>query len=146
MRASATSATRLLLSSALWCGGCTLLGYDFDRYEPASSSIGETAAGAGGVPELTLTADEPSDSEPGDSAPTTDGEAASTLGAGGETPVGAGGAPSGGAGPSVCGAFSCSEQGAECGAVIDGCGEPQACGSCFWWFEECRHNRCEIVE
>jgi hypothetical protein len=163
MRASALG--RVLLVLGVCCGGCALIGYDFDRYQPATdaSSAGEAAidaapAMAGAVGEGpsaesnggaagTLDAVEPGSA--GAAAVATADPIASTLGAGGagDLPIfeqaGAGGMPGDLA---TCGAWSCVEQGAQCGSVVDACGDRQPCGACLWWFEECRQNRCLIIE
>lgn len=152
MRAAAWTA----ISALMACGGCALLGYDFDRYQPATSSGVEASGGAGGdATSLGGNATAPAlggHSSAGGAAdvglPDPTGPIASTLGAGGaplSDPSGAGGE----SGSADCGLLACIAREAECGAVVDGCGDVQLCGSCFWWLppgRECRDNVCVIPD
>jgi hypothetical protein len=124
-----------LVSSA-----CALAGYDFGDYEQAQVSTDDGAsAGAGGADTTASNPVLPIASTfgvGGETAGETAGESTGGQGAGGES---AGGA---------CEPQSCFQQQLECGQVPtgDGCGQPLDCGACFWWFQECRLNRCKIAE
>ncbi|HEX2871547.1 MAG TPA: hypothetical protein VHP33_09830 [Polyangiaceae bacterium] len=143
----------LAVTSRLWfaalglvTGACALAGYDFGDYERApvtTSAGGADTAGSG----ISLTATPFASG--GDDASSTAGH-----GAGGDETSGGAGAP-GASGASgafgeaptpVCVPRGCFELGLACGPADDGCGRPLDCGPCFWWFQECVENRCEIPE
>lgn len=145
------SRTWLSLTACL-TGSCALTGYDFGDYEPAPVN-GDQRPGAGGE-----TLDDESlggrrlrgRSETGGAAGEPAGDGAvelvsSAFGVGGAVAANAGA----GAGQNTgrpCQPRSCFEQGLLCGPALDTCGQPLDCGVCFWWFQECHQNRCEIPE
>lgn len=142
--------SRLWLATlGLLTGACALAGYDFGDYERAPVTTSASAAGTSGSANAsTLTTPSIGGEPSGASGRSTAGDAAS--GTAGEAPAnaaGAGGAA--GAEPTPFGACeprSCFELGLACGPADDGCGQPLDCGACFWWFQECVENRCEIPE
>lgn len=145
--------------AALFINACALAGYDFGDYRGATVN-GEASAGAehdgdtgasGGESELgTAGRDSGSGNGGGSAEPAGPLVTASTFGVGGETAGGdntGGSTDAGGAsGSGACEPRGCFEQGLVCGPADDGCGRPLDCGGCFWWFQECRQNRCEIPE
>lgn len=123
---------------------CALAGYDFGDYERASTNHEESTTG--GVAEAAA-------GEAGEAGEAAGGQMSAmggtaSAGTGSVGPVastfGAGGESTG----SACQPQGCFEQQLECGLAPsgDGCGQPLDCGACFWWFQECRQNRCEITE
>ena len=119
---------RFVLLGLLSCA-CAFTGYDFDDYKPAMSGDASSSAKQ---PAAAGEAGAPSD---GGSPPETGGASQSAGGAGG---IGV---------EAACQPLDCLQLQTECGVVADdGCGNPLDCGSCFWWFEECRQNVCEITE
>jgi hypothetical protein len=127
---------------------CALTGYDFSDYQPVATPA--AGAPAGGEPPISVERS---------------GPIATTFGIGGDpeagSPSGAGGATGKGSGPggaanrneageagktASCEPVPCATLGVECGLADNGCGAPQNCGACFWWFQECLQNRCEIAE
>ena len=133
-----TSTSRLWLAAlGLLTGACALAGYDFGDYEraPVTTSVGG-AATAGSANAISITA------TPFASA---GGEAGASGGATGAS--GASGAPGEEPTP-FCEPRSCFALGLACGPAPSGddCGQPLDCGPCFWWFQECVENRCEIPE
>lgn len=137
-----------LAALGLLTGACALAGYDFSDYERApvttSTGGGDSAGSANGI----ATTATPFASAGGDTS------AAAGQGASGEVTSSTAGAPgasgaSGGAGEEptpFCVPRSCFELGLACGPADDGCGQPLDCGACFWWFQECVENRCEIPQ
>ena len=111
-------------SLGLFAGACALAGYDFGDYERApvtSTATGGTAT-AGTTNAIAITAT-PFASVGGE---------AGAAGATGEEPT------------PLCAPRGCFELGLACGPASDGCGQPLDCGPCFWWFQECVENRCEV--
>jgi hypothetical protein len=134
-----------LALAALLTSACALTGYDFGDYRGATGNREPSAAaGAGGESEAGSGGSEPT----GPLVTTAfgvGGESLGTAGAGESV----GGAGTAGAAQNVGGACEprgCFEQGLVCGPADDGCGQPLDCGGCFWWFQQCRQNRCEIPE
>jgi hypothetical protein len=118
------SAFAWLVLPALVTSACALAGYDFDDYQRgAADEPTATTYSSGGA------ADEPT---------------ATTYSSGGASNVSSEAGQSGAGG--ACEPRGCSLLPASCGVIDDGCGAPLDCGQCLWWFEECRHQLCEIVE
>jgi hypothetical protein len=137
----------------LLTGACALAGYDFGDYERAPVTTSASGAGtAGSANGISITAT-PFASAAGETSATA-GQGAggdATTSAAGES--GAPGVPEATAGSGeeptpFCAPRSCFELGLACGPAPsgDGCGQPLDCGPCFWWFQECVENRCEIPE
>ncbi len=143
MPASATKAWLGLCTLAT--SACALTGYDFGDYQPVVAAVAGDPAG--GAAEAPLT-DEPAGGGASAGSAGAMGPVATTFGLGGDPffngPNGNGGAGPGS--PAACEPATCGALGVECGIADNGCGAPQNCGACFWWFQECRQNRCEIAE
>lgn len=121
-----------LAALGLLAGACALAGYDFGDYERAPVAGSVDDSGGGGV------------TSAAGAGPANDATATAFPAAGGE-------AGDGGAGPEsttfgTCEPRGCFELGLACGPAEDSCGQPLDCGPCFWWFQECVENRCEIPE
>jgi hypothetical protein len=130
---------------------CALAGYDFGGYERAPVTSEPPAVGgepSTSVPvDITLTATTAAGGEkPNDGADARDGAGASATSSGGDA---ANSAETAGA---ACRPQTCLELGLECGEsppLPNRCGMRGMladCGACFWWFQECRQNRCVIPE
>jgi hypothetical protein len=155
------SRSRLALA-ALLTHACALTGYDFDDYERATMN-GDQREGDGGDGDSAGDESAGDDSETGGAGTEPAGPlVASIFGVGGDDSARAGAANNGSANDGIGGADAaagqntggdracrprdCFEQGLPCGLADDACGRPLDCGACFWWFQECRPNRCEIPE
>jgi len=152
-----TRAARLGLGlgfSALATSACALTGYDFGDYQPAAPTAGAPAGGdgttgklgpiattfgVGGDPDLGPS----SGGRSGDGGEGEDGGSSATEG--GACVTSAAGA-AGDATASACEPLPCADLGEECGLADNGCGATQNCGPCFWWFQECVANVCEITK
>jgi hypothetical protein len=134
----------------LLTGACALAGYDFGDYEraPVAASTGGDSAGSANGIATTAT---PFASAGGNTS------TAAGQGAGGDSTVSASGGASASGAPSTSGGAreeptpfcvprGCFELELACGPADDGCGQPLDCGACFWWFQKCVENRCEIPE
>ena len=122
------AAPRLCFAAlGLLTGACALAGYDFGDYERApSTTTAGGASAAGSANGIAITG-------------------APFASAGGEASANAAGAAGAGPEPSTfCEPRGCFELGLACGPAYDGCGQPLDCGPCFWWFQECVENRCEV--
>jgi len=119
---------------------CALTGYDFGDYERAA--VNSAPAGAAGAAGAAGEANPFSTSLPSSGAG--EGGAAVTLPSEG----GAAAKPPSEGGAGATTRPTCFALGVECGPIPDGdgCGKPLECGACFWWFHECRQNRCVIPE
>jgi hypothetical protein len=134
---------------------CALAGYDFDDYERAEPKATSEPTAVGGDPStsvpfdvtLSTTTAAAGGEKPDDGADARDGAGASATSSGGDAATRADTAEAGaGAG---CRPQTCFELGLECGSsppLPNSCGMPVDCGACFWWFQECRQNRCVIPE
>jgi hypothetical protein len=146
---------------------CALVGYDFGDYQRAPASAAAGAANEqpptsdGGATQDDRAVDHDQGSagladgpaisgSAGDAAEHPIGPEPTTFSAGGapsETSFASGGAtPEGGAASDGCVPQTCEGLPAACGSRDDGCGHELDCGSCFWWFLECRENVCEFKE
>lgn len=147
---------RWLFLLGLSTGACALAGYDFGEYEqepPASGQNPEDSAGGAPSPAGIGVDDPIGVSGPivpvapyaapygasGDGGEHSSGTAPSDAAG-----AGAGGAATGEACPD-CKPRGCLElDGQRCGVMDDGCGNTLDCGTCFWSFQECRQNLCQI--
>lgn len=133
---------------ALVPSACALAGYDFGDYERAA--VNSAPAGAAGEANAT----NPFSTSLSSSGAASEGEGKGKGGAAPSLPSegegGAGAAPSLPTVEPTCAPRSCFALGLECGPIPEGegCGQlpPPDCGGCFWWFQECRQNRCVIPE
>jgi hypothetical protein len=133
---------------------CALAGYDFGGYERGEPTATSEPPAVGGEPstsvpfDVTLTTTTPAagGEKPNDGADARDGAGASATSSGGDA---ANSAETAGAGAGGCPPQTCFELGLECGESPprpSSCETPVDCGACFWWFQECRQNRCVIPE
>ena len=111
---------------------CALAGYDFGDYQRAPINDEPNPSG---------------DAGDGGARNNTGPVTATAFGVGGQGTAGDGEA-NGGERNTTCAPQTCLDQELECGPSPsgDGCGQPLDCGACFWWFQVCRQNRCEISE
>jgi hypothetical protein len=145
-----------LALAALVTHACALTGYDFSDYERATTKDEpRTGAGGDGAGGDGTGADsgrgESETAGVGTQPP--DPLVASTFGVGDDSGAagasannGVGGEAAGQNTDGACQPRDCFEQGLSCGPTDDRCGRPLDCGTCFWWFQECRQNRCEIPQ
>jgi hypothetical protein len=135
----------------LLTGACALAGYDFGDYERAPATTTTGGADAAGSANGIATTATPFAHAGGDTSTAAGqgaGGEATGRAAGAASATGASGAAGGAAEEPTpfCVPRGCFELGLACGPAHDGCGQTLDCGACFWWFQECVENRCEIPQ